>query len=200
MKSKDELFAAGVALMEEFCTTNRINVPSVVRLKRTDRLYHLATCAYYRHTEGITIMVEKCANYGYGGRAWSWPGYVIDRTPYGVIQHELAHHVDHLLTNQGAWFSRRVHDVSQEKPLTGYLGTDKKMATFYQEWFAENFRLYVTNPDLCECLRPGFCRTMRQYGFKPVVFGSWRRVLDDHRAPERIVMQAQKKCHAVAQG
>lgn len=194
--TKLELFEAGVALAEKFCAANGITMPSVVRLGPEDQLYHLATCAFYRPT-AIRIMVEKCAPPGMGGRAWSWPGYVIDRTPYGVIQHELGHHVDHVkfVPPQGV-FSKVIYEASREEPLTGYLGTDNHQITFYMEWFAENFRLFVTNPDLSKQLRPKFHQVMLDSGFKPVVPGDWETVLDQNQATHRIVDMARKKVEA----
>lgn len=200
---KDAQFATGVALMEQFCARNNIVVPAVIRLKTTDKLYHLATCAFYRKEVGITIMVEKCANLGYGGRAWSWPGYTVDRTPYGVIQHELGHYVDDVVSSSPLktkedMFSYRVYQASTEDPLTGYLGTDQSTQTFFKEWFAENFRLFVTNPCLCEKLRPKFYRALTQsevdFTMQPVVNdGSWLDTLRKHGAPIRIINQAEKK-------
>lgn len=195
---REALYQRGLELAEKFCAANDMPMPAIKRLARTDRLYQLATCAFYRpHT--ITIMVEKCAVRGMGGRAWSWPGYAIDRTPYGVIQHELGHHVDELFFRApDSVLSRRLHGESAgEAPLTGYVGTDKRELTFYMEWFAENFRLFVTNPDLSRHLRPRFFRAMQAAGFVVVVAGTWDQVLVEHGATMRIVDQARRKIEAV---
>lgn len=196
--TKEQLFKDGVALAESWCHANGFNMPSVNRLAKTDRLYHLATCAYYR-PETITIMVEKCAHPGYGGRAWSWPGYVIDRTPYGVIQHELGHHVDYIDTRKldspnngiGGMFSFRMY--SGEPPLTGYLGTDSDKRTFYSEWFAEHFRLFVTNPELLRAMRPKFYENMIKYGLRPIVTKGFQDVIFNYEPNARILAQATKK-------
>lgn len=197
--TKDEMFTDGTKLMEFFCAENSITPPAVKRLHPTDRMYGLPTCAYYRPYT-ISIMVEKCASPGMGGRAWSWPGYAVDRTPYGVVQHELGHHVDTVRTGEVTThdvmeklFSRKIYMQSKESPLTRYLGTDKRAATFFMEWFAENFRLYVTNPDLSLKLRPKFYLAVFASGIYPVVEGTWENVLNRHKAPERHVEQARKK-------
>jgi len=202
MKTKDEMFHAGVSLAERFCKFNGISMPGVERLNPSQREYHLGTCAYYRPYI-IHIMVEKCAHRGLGGRAWSWPGYVIDRTPYGVIQHELGHHVDTIRTGQVSrenlmdkLFSKQIWEVSREAPLTGYLGTDKEAPTFYMEWFAENFRLFVTNPDLSKKLRPKFYAGVVQSGINPPPHDDWEMELLWADAPPRIVEQARKKIGA----
>jgi hypothetical protein len=193
LRNKDEMFRAGVALAEEFCDLNGVPMPSIERLNPAQRNYHIGTCAYYRPTT-IHIMVEKCANKGFGGRAWSWPGYKVDRTPYGVIQHELGHHVDNFkFVAPNEVFSKCIYEASKEPPLTGYLGTDSNSLTFYMEWFAENFRLFVTNPDLSLSLRPRFYEAFKRAGFKPVKYNDWESVLFDLDAPARIRDQARKQ-------
>lgn len=196
---KDLLFAQGVRRAQEFCALNSVPMPAVTRLSPADRLYQLGTCAFYRRHMGIVIMVEKCASRGLGGRAWSWPGYCVDRTPYGVVQHELGHHVDEHFSKveKGVLMRHLAADLHQqsggEEPLTGYLGTDARQVTFYMEWFAEIFRLFVTNPDLCRRVRPRSYAVITAAGLKPLASPAWDVVLASHQAPERIVSQARKK-------
>lgn len=203
MKTKDDMFVAGVSVMLQFCKENSVKPPDVERLNTSQRNYHLGTCAYYRPFK-IHIMVEKCALKGLGGASWSWPGYVIDRTPFGVLQHELGHHVDTLLTGNvtrenlmDKLFSRRIWEQSQEPPLTNYFGTDKEKATFFMEWFAENFRLYVTNPGLCLSLRPRFYIALFSFGIYPLTFITWKSALLAYGATQRIITQAEKKISEV---
>lgn len=199
--NRETQYTDGLSLMRSFCARNSVPSPIVARLAKTDRLYQLATCAFYRPTT-ISIMVEKCALNGFGGRAWSWPGYAIDRTAYGVLQHELGHHVDHTRSAPAksrddvqALFSWKIHEQSREDPMTGYLGRyeNYRPTHFYMEWFAEIFRVYVTNPDLCRRLRPRFVAAMELAGFSPVVDKNWDAVLQGHGATERIISQASKK-------
>lgn len=199
MNTKEELFLAGIVLTKTFCTENSIPAPDIKRLTVEDRAYHLATCGYYRPYT-ISIMVEKCACRGLGGASWSCPGYAVDRTPYGVLQHELGHHVDTIRTGEvtthdlmDKLFSRQIFLQSKEEPLTKYLGTDKRAATFFMEWFAENFRLYVTNPDLSLKLRPKFYMAVFCAGIYPVVQGGWEEVLKRNNAPVRNIEQVRKK-------
>lgn len=191
MSEKNGMFLDGVSLMESFCALNGIAAPTIERLNPAQRNYHIGTCAYYRPTT-IHIMVEKCAGKGFSGRAWSWPGYAIDRTPYGVIQHELGHHVDFVRSGTEL-FSKQIWEESREAPLTGYLGTDKMERTFWMEWFAENFRLFVTNPGLSERLRPRFHAAIIRAGIKPLGCDDWEYVLAFNSAPPRIIEQARKK-------
>lgn len=201
MNTRDEMFDEGCKLALQFIALNAsaISMPDIERLNPSQRNYHIGTCAYYRPTT-IHVMVEKCANRGFGGRAWSWPGYAIDRTPYGVIQHELGHHVDTERTGQvtrenvmDKLFSKKIWETSREAPLTGYLGTDKEAATFFMEWFAENFRLFVTNPGLSKALRPRFYAAIINAGIQPLSRDGWEAVLRRNGAPNRIVEQARKK-------
>lgn len=198
MKTKEQLFSAGVVLTELFCKSNAISLPTIRRLTPEDRMYHLNTCGYYRPYT-ISVMVEKCASRGLGGASWSCPGYAVDRTPYGVLQHELGHHVDTVKTGEVTnldlmekLFSRQIFLQSKEEPLTKYLGTDRRAATFFMEWFAENFRLYVTNPDLSLKLRPKFYMAVFCAGIYPVMEGGWEEVLKRNNAPSRNIEQARK--------
>lgn len=211
MSTKEAMFDAGWALLRQFCLVNGFEAPRVVTLTPADRYYHLNTCAFYRFDSiepgrggdrvrvgpTIWIMIDKCAARGEVGRQWSWPGYVVDRTPYGVLQHELGHHIDHITSDkskatfQEGLYSYAVYQHSQEPPITSYLGTDKQVATFYKEWFAEIFRLFVTNPDLCRLLRPRFYEFVKAR-YQPVCdFIDWRAVLDG--APARTIAAAEKK-------
>lgn len=182
---KRQLLREGCRLIEQFCRLNNLELPDV-RLVRAQR-WKFSACAYYRPVY-IALCIDRCESKGRAAPgAWSWPGYVIDRTPYGVLAHELGHHVDyHRSTVRGGYFgnySRDLRAASGEEKLTGYRPNDA-------EWFAEIFRLYVTNPDLLRRLRPRayayLCRD-----FSPVVEEPWDRVLET--APQRTKDQALKK-------
>lgn len=184
--TKTELLESGSALVEQFCVANSIRIP--VRKIVPKIAWRFNVCAFYR-PEQITICVEKCAHIGTANRAWSYPGYVIDRTPHGVMAHELGHHVDHLKsTVKGAYggdFSSQMRAASGEKKLTNYCPND-------WEWFAEMFRLFVTNSSLLLAVRPKTYELMLAAGLEPVVRKHWSQVLSD--APERTIAQAKAKC------
>lgn len=149
-ETKASLLSRGIDLMAAFCEENELHQPPVVTYKpATWQFPH--TCAYYRPGE-IHICVGKTAAIGYAGMSWSFPGHSVDRTPYGVIAHELGHHVDmERSTRKDRYrgdFSITMRQRSgHEQPLTSYCPDDG-------EWFAEMFRLFVTNPDLLRVLRP----------------------------------------------
>ena len=187
--SKSKLFEQGCELLTAFCNLNRIEIPKVVVVEPEEWMYRV--CAYYR-SGIIYINVKRCAQIGLGGRAWSYPGYVIDRTPYGVLQHELGHHVDVLYgKNKGKYyseFSANLRRESLEAPLTGYCPNDA-------EWFAEMFRLFVTNPNLLHKLKPKTYHGLASKGFKPYFKDDWLARL--RGAPSRIAWQAEKKVEVI---
>lgn len=159
MISKDEMFQAGLNHVHAWCGLNGVDAPKInTRTGKPD----FGVCAYYRDGE-IEIWVDSCAALGVAGRQWSWPGYVVDRTPYGVLAHELGHHVDKQHGPRGG-FRSHVWLPLDAAPLTGYCPNDN-------EWFAELFRLFVTNPSLFAQLRSKVA---------DLFFGEW-----PHRAERR---------------
>lgn len=181
---KRKLLAGDINLMERFCTANGLAVPPVNVRARAD--WPFKVCAYYRPVK-IEMCLEACAAIGTAGMAWSYPGYTVDRTPYGAIQHEIGHHVD--VTHSTVFrhyrgdFSINLRKETAEAPLTSYCPDDG-------EWFAEIFRLFVTNPDLLSILRPATYQRLRDQ-FTPVVTDPWDKVLA--QAPARTVAACAKK-------
>lgn len=181
---KRALLQQGQELMTEFCRINSISAPMVEGV--TTEQWPFGVCAYYRK-DVTKIRLQRCASIGTAGQQWSYPGYTVDRTPYGVLQHELGHHVDVLRSAKcGPYFgdfSISVRGNSGEKEITSYCPNDA-------EWFAEMFRLFVTNPDLLRQLRP---RTHRELSacFKPVFEDSWRERLCG--APDRTITAVERK-------
>lgn len=185
-EGKNSLLERGKALMEQFCAANSLSVPSVV--EADPKRWPHGVCAYYR-AEVITINVKACAGIGFAGMQWSFPGHSVDRTPYGVIAHELGHHVDlnRAQTRRGRYwgdFSCRVRDESGEDKLTSYCPDSA-------EWFAEMFRLFITNPDLLAKLRPRTHAILLDHGFKPVFQDGWRERLVG--APDRTILSIERK-------
>lgn len=184
-KDKQELLLRGEERIALWCKANNFNRP-YLNIYMKNR-WRFDACGYYRPTS-IHIAPDKCANYGFAGRSWSWPGYVVDRTPYGVLAHELGHHVDYTLSqNRGSYFgdfSVNLRKETKEEPITSYTPNDA-------EWFAEIFRLFVTNADLLQKLRPYTYKYLIDKGLKPVSSDDWRVELSE--APERTLMAASNK-------
>lgn len=193
--NRASMYHQGRVLLAAFCDENSLPPPPVVEADPS--AWRVLACAYYREVPGIVINIGACASIGRGGRAWSYPGYIIDRTPYGVLQHELGHYVDLRIAsiqypgaprgNYWAATSRKVKEASGEKPLTGYAAVDDA------EWFAEAFRLFVTNPDLLLQIRPRTHREFRALGLKPVIAKDWRTVLETPAAPARTIAMAARR-------
>jgi hypothetical protein len=76
---------------------------------------------------------------------------------------------------------------SGEAAITSYCPNDA-------EWFAEMFRVFVTNPDLLRLVRP---RTHRELAsqFKPVFDDTWRDRLRE--APARTIAAVERKIESV---
>ncbi len=182
---KKGLLDRGWDLVESFCEFNGLRTPELKVVEPKDWRFS-STCAYYR-PEVVTICPTRCAGIGRSGMAWSYPGYVIDRTPYGVVAHELGHHVDWTRSGRkgayGGNYSQGLRDASGEPKLTNYCPND-------WEWFAEMFRLFVTNPDLLKAIRPRtyemLCRDHKPVETRPASVVLWD-------APERTQHQAFKK-------
>jgi hypothetical protein len=181
--TKRELYSAGRVRLERWCHGNNVPPPSI---EETDEPKRFGVCAYYRDSV-IYISVGACAAIGRAGRAWSYPGYVVDRTPYGVLAHELGHHVDRAHGVGGGVVSHAWRERTKAPALTGYCPNDN-------EWFAELFRLYVTNPDLLKALRPSVYALMFERWPRHVDWRPWIQVLAD--APERHVAAARNKVAA----
>lgn len=166
IRDRNQLFVDGEVLIGRWCHLN--GVPQV-RVERTREPESFGVCAYYR--DGVIyISVEACARIGTAGRAWSYPGYVVDRTPYGVLAHELGHHVEGAHGAAGGLVARLWRQETGERPLTGYCPNDN-------EWFAEIFRVFITNPDLLRQLRPATFVRLRERWPTPVETRAWDVVL-----------------------
>lgn len=188
-ESKESLLARGKDLATRFCELNGIVAPVVVEVPGDE--WRFSVCAYYR-ANTTTICLKKCAGIGYAGQQWSCPGYTVDRTPYGVVQHELGHHVDVLMSvRTGAYygdFSQDMRKRADEEPITTYCPNDG-------EWFAEMFRVFVTNPALLQALRPRTHADLLER-FKPVFHDTWQERLAE--APDRTMTAAKRKVEAAA--
>src|SRR6266542_543457 len=88
--NRADLFELGRTHIASWRALNEVDVP---RINMRTGHPEFGVCAYYRDGE-IEIWVQSCAAIGRVGRQWSYPGYVVDRTPYGVLAHALGHHVD----------------------------------------------------------------------------------------------------------
>jgi len=188
MTEKQELHEKGLELISFFCDQNNLPNPKVTVSPLKD--WFVGSCAYYRASTGISICLETCSAPGteLQVRNWNWPGNTTDRTPYGVLCHELGHHVDVLAGKHKFKYSSEVSAIlredSGEKPISGYAPNDA-------EWFAEMFRLFVTNSQLLKLLRP---RTydLFERRWMPVSATPWEAALAPG-CPDRILHNLKMK-------
>ena len=176
--NRADLFELGRAHIASWCALNEVDVP---RINMRTGQPKFGVCAYYRDGE-IEIWVQSCAAIGRVGRQWSYPGYVVDRTPYGVLAHELGHHVDRQHGPAGGVRSHLWRPLDAV-PLTGYCPNDN-------EWFAELFRLFVTNPDLFRAVRPKICNLFFREWPRLAEHRPWQSVLAD--SPRHIAAAGNK--------
>lgn len=182
------LYALGVERARRFCETNGIVAPT---FNAVDYRWSVGSCAYYRPDEGIRLCLPLCGRPAPSAmsRNWSWPGSVVDREPYGVVCHELGHHVDWLTGERkgryGSDFSIQLEKEAREKGLTSYAGENA------WEWFAEAFRLFITNHNLLYRVRPRTWELLVAR-WTPVSRDDWREELGPN-VPDRVVQSLERK-------
>lgn len=192
-RDKTALLEKGVERIDTFCTNN--GIPQVDVTVVPVKEWNFAACAFYRPKGGIRICLEKC-QVPCGEEPsmnWTWPGSVTDREPYGVLAHELGHHCDWLSSKKKSDYygdyGVEVMNESGEKPITSYCPNPA-------EWFAEVFRLFVTNSPLLYEIRPK-THAILSRKWLPIVIpfnpeGAWKWALGDN-VPARILKTLKNK-------
>lgn len=165
-----------IKLINNFCDVNSIPKPKITLIEYKGDCRGSYSVVY----KDIKVWLHSCSHIGKGGPAWSYPGYVIDATPYGVICHEFGHYLDFASNNT---LSKDLFYLCKEHPVTGY-NPNK------QEFFAEHFRVFITNPDFYKNFRPKSYQFLIKK-FTPVITESWEQVLSS--APARTIAMARKK-------
>lgn len=168
IRTKEILFEDGLNLIHSWCDANGVPRQTVSKMTGEPTF---CVCAYYRDNK-IFIWVHSCAAIGLAGRCWSYPGYVVDRTPYGVLAHETGHHVEKAHGSEGGIVAQQWRYQTWEPPITSY-------APNHNEWFAEMFRLFLTNPDLLSKIRPKTYALMIERWPNRIETRPWQEVLAD---------------------
>jgi len=110
-------------------------------------------------------------------RSWSWPGYKVDRTPIGVVAHEVGHYIEDCLRRLGrltAEHSERWRDIlkANKKAVSGYEPVPS-------EAWAESMRLFILNPNLLSRGLPARYAFIESLGLIPGEKRGWKQVLDN---------------------
>ena len=137
----------------------------------------------------VFVDVDKCKEPGVRIR---YPGCPGDDSPYGVLCHEVGHHVD--------FYACEETYVSETEPWMAVVRSEPPVTTYetsfrgwqrYSEAFADAFSLFLMNPELLRVGRParwsfltGDCH------LKPVYAVPWRRVLA--KAPASSVTEVER--------
>lgn len=172
---KLELYERGVADAEAFLERNELRFPAWVLNPGLD-----GRGLYEAREERVSVNLHNCTlPPDTPGYSWSFPGYKVDASPYGVVCHETGHHVHHLLGWSGVpagWYRKRV---------SGYEPN-------WTESTAETLKLLIGNPDL---LRVGVSARWEivtgPWGLKPVHSRPWREVLEERGAHPRLLRAAE---------
>lgn len=186
-KDKNKLYRNGVDHVARFCEANQIVIPKIQAVPKNK--WRVNACAFYRKNY-IQICLEACARpcSNYDVRNWNWPGSSIDREPFGVLCHELGHHCDYwaggLRWDYGSEYSTEVMKKSGEKPLTTYCPNSA-------EWFAEHFRLFVSNHALLQVLRPRTHALLRER-WTPITGDDWVKEMGTN-VPDRVLKSQRNK-------
>jgi len=206
--NKLKLYELGKDRVVAFCNANSMSIP--VFKDTPAAKWRLPVCAYYRRTLREPAFIDICiyrSAFPCGvekSRCWSWPGSTIDRTPFGVLAHELGHHVDaeimgpqhHREYGKGPigpyysdWSTFIMQSTGDEKCFSPYAYGE---GVLYCEWFAEMFRLFVTNEPLLKLVAPKTWHQLIQL-FKPVKYSDcWITNLGKN-VPPRVVTALRNK-------
>jgi hypothetical protein len=146
---QDVLYTLGVTISTAFLERNVLRVPEfIARTLITERAPSGSYgCGVYLHRcSRVVVNPYACAKPAHGTpRKWSFPGYTPDRTPVGVVAHEVGHHVDEVFSHPSAGMKWR--EAAKGAKVSSY---EPDLA----EAFAESVRLFITNPAMLHAIAP----------------------------------------------
>lgn len=176
-ETKDELLYKGIELIERFSEENGIKMPKIFIISNKKNVYGLFYPKNVIHVN-MKLCRPPVKNPGYD---WSFPGYVQDLTPYGILAHEFGHYISDMLGKKFRKNFVNIRKIEENVTSTDDRGLDEKMA--------EAARLFITNPDLLKRGRPLRYEIFSQH-YKPVVKNRWKTVL--FHAHPKIVTAAER--------
>jgi len=176
-ESKEELLYKGIELIERFSDENKIKMPKVFVISNKTNFYGI-----FYPKNVIHVNMKQCRTaVKTPGYDWTFPGYVQDLTPYGILAHEFGHYISDILGKRFRKNFVNIRKIEKNVTSTDDRGLDEKMA--------EAARLFITNPDLLKRGRPHRYEILSQH-YTPVVRNRWRTVLGN--AHPKIVSAAER--------
>jgi hypothetical protein len=178
LETKEHLLSAGLELAHDFCKLNKLEVPKVIIDNSMDDSFY----GIFYWNNVIYINRKLCRPIvKVPGHDWSFPGFVEDLTPYGIIAHEMGHYISDQL---GKSFRKNfVKLKSREENISDR--DDKNV----DERMAEAARLFITNPDLLKQGRPLRYSIFSEY-YTPIIDNKWKTILKN--AHPKIVSSAER--------
>ena len=185
--SKRDILNKAIDLVDDFSRVNRI-MP--YRLKESRYPYArniFQVKGMFVSPNVIYVNLDKCAIPGSGTRMrFSFPGYKVDATPFGVLCHEFGHYISWLKNGIGRSYEWELI-VNNSRRISGYEPNS-------EESFAESFRLFLTNSDMLKRGSGARYEFMLKLGLKPVVKDNFIKVLKERGVCRNILKCAKNYC------
>jgi hypothetical protein len=177
-ETKDELLYIGIDLLEKFSKENGIRMPHIyINSGMSTKYYGL----FYPNNV-IHVNMKTCRPpVKTPGYDWSYPGYVQDLTPLGILAHEFGHYISDILGKSFRKNFVNIKKIEENVTATDERGLDEKMA--------EAARLFLTNPDLLKRGRPLRYEIFKEH-YTPIVKHRWKTVLKN--AHPKIINAAER--------
>jgi hypothetical protein len=157
--TKEQLFTLGCEYTQRWLEANQLHAPGYRVGRLAAKPHGSYGCGYYSAQHKMVLVdPAACAVPAKGAaRQWSFPAYAIDRTPVGVVAHEVGHHVDAAMgypSSAQEW----QHPLIEREHISGYEPNAS-------ERWAETLRLFILNPALLRRWRP------RRYSYLTITLG-----------------------------
>lgn len=140
-KRPKKAFESAVKILDAYCTLNGIQRPSFSEVSLPG-----GSRGEYRYYHDYGLVIVDAAACGWYW--WSKPGNKADVTEFGVMAHELGHHVHYTLMGGFRMGIKRWMTGPRHKSITSYAKSNTG------EQIAEAHRLFVLNPNLLRELSP----------------------------------------------
>lgn len=190
LMSKRELYEVGLDLAKRFLVFNNIDLPVYLTYEEAlqARYGHVRAVQFLRRVmngpaqgtgtglqvdEYVFVNLDRCAWPVWKPklRSWSWPGYKTDRTPVGVVAHEVGHYVSNLMGKEQDGEAWRALITKHKKTVSGYEPVPS-------EAMAETMRLFILNPQLLRMALPERYQFVQGLGLcSPLEKKNWREVI-----------------------